>query len=299
MYDTKEKEDFEEVKSQSDNLDKENDETKINLNANGIEKNEEIEKEKEFIKEEYNDNTTNKNRIERKQITQKAYLEFKNNYGKELKTNIIPKIKIGENTGKISLIKEKSLSNNIYNNLIQKMIIITHELKNKININEKYTVTIYKNILDKYFKELEDKITKFKLRYIKTLIKKHYAKDENKKIQIVNESKLAKKRNDVKKIFKELLSLIQNKLESPNQKYYYLLIIKLLMKYNDINKDDFKRFLKLYKIKRYNYKNSGNSWIKGHKLKNSASFKAFTLIIPLFYIANYIYANISQKLIFH
>jgi len=293
ISDIKEKEYFEEAKSQSDGVNNENNETEINLNIKDIEKNEETQKEIESEEEEaYNDNNANKKSLEQKQSAQYAYLEFKNNYKKELRNNIIPKLEISENGGKISSIKEKSGSNNIYNNLIQKMINIVNGLKNKINIKEKYNLTIYKNKLDKYIKELENSVEKFKLRYLKTLIKKHYTKDENEKIQVVNESNLAKKRNDVNKIFKELISFIKNKLELQNQKYYYLIIIKLLMKYNNITKDDLKRFIKLYKLKKYNYKISNNSWIKGYK---STGFKAFTIIIPLFYIANYIYANIKSQ----
>ena len=288
IYDKKEKK---EVKSQSYDSNKKNNETKINLNTNVIEKNEETEKEKSSKKEEYDDNTINKNIIEQKQYPQN--LEFKNNYGKEVKSSLI---KNDENTGKISLIKDKTLPNNIYDNLIQKMINKAQKLKNKINVKETCIPTNYKNILDEYCKELENEVAKFKLRYIKKKKKKHYTKDKNKRIQIVNDSNLAKKRNDVKKIFKELISLLQNKLELPNQKYYYLIIIKLLMKYKDISKDDFKRFIKPQKIKKFDFENPSNKWIKGHKFKTSAGFRALALIIPLFYIVNYIYANIKAQM---
>jgi hypothetical protein len=215
-----------------------------------------------------------------------------------------------------ALTVRKPVSRQMYADLIQKLYEITDELQNRINLKEEYTVTIYKNTLDKYLKDLEDLIIDMKQKYILTLIKKHFEKDPNKKKQIIIEANIPKTRNSVKRTFKELIMFIKNNLELPNRKYYYLQILNILNKYEVIGEDEIKKMIKLNKKKRLNRLNNGingieegkdlkkgnknglkkyndkekDSWIMAKK-SSGISFKIFTFVIPLFYIANYVYAN--------
>ena len=207
----------------------------------------------------------------------------------------------------------KPVSRQMYSDLIQKLYEITDERQNRINLKEEYAVTIYKNTLDKYLKNLEDLIIEMKQKYILTLIKKHFEKDPNKKKQIIIEANIPKIRNNVKRTFKELIIFIKNNLELPNRKYYYLQILNILNKYEVIGEDEIQKMIKLNKknrlnngivdgkvskkgnkngLKKYNDKEK-ESWIMAKK-SNGISFKIFTFVIPLFYIANYIYANFKD-----
>ena len=192
---------------------------------------------------------------------------------------------------------------------------ITNKRKNKINLPEIKGVTIYDNTLQLYIKELEEKINIMKKAYIKTLIEKHFEKDENKKLEIILKANISKKRNDVKKIFKQIMDLIKTKLKEQNQKFYYLIILKILNQYKSINDDEIKQMMKLYRQKRANKKyiiqsnknnfnnykynndnndnnnNGNNDWINQQNSKKGIIFKIFTVLIPLAYIINYGYSN--------
>ena len=197
---------------------------------------------------------------------------------------------------------------------MQKIYNITIKRKNKINLPEKKSITKYDNTINRYMKDLEDKINIMKKGYIQALIEKHFEKDENKKMEIILKANIPKKRNEVKKTFKELMELLKNEFDVQNQKYYYLIILNILNKYKNINEDEIRKMMKLYKQKRnknniknndknkinkykYNYDNNNdndndNEWISNKQnSKKGFIVKVFTFLIPLAYIIKYCYAN--------
>ena len=117
--------------------------------------------------------------------------------------------------------KKKLFSRNNYSNLIKKLYDITNNRQIKIKSEGKYNITKYKKILDKYIKKLEDKIIEMKNLYIKILNKNHFEKDKKKSEKIIKEANVPKKRNEVKKIYKELMYLISHKIKSEENKKYY------------------------------------------------------------------------------
>ena len=208
--------------------------------------------------------------------------------------------------------KRKPLRIEIYNNLLQKMYEITNKRTNRIKEKEKFTQTIYINNLNAYLKELEDKIILMKKNYINTLVKKHFEKDNNKKMEIILKANISKNRNDVKKIFKKLMGYIRDKLEPENQKYYYLQVLKILNNngYKTISKDELRNELVLYRQKIFSNQINGNVkkkkkeenkdankdsddtiWINQQNEKKGIFFKVFAALLPLAYIVNYAYAN--------
>ena len=86
--------------------------------------------------------------------------------------------------------------------------------------------------------------------YIETLIKRHFEKYPSKKKQIIYEANLPKKRNDLKKVYHEMMKVINEKLkEKDNQKYYYILILNILKKHENIEQ---KELLRSYLQNTYN-----------------------------------------------
>ena len=155
-------------------------------------------------------------------------------------------------------------------------------------------------------KELEDKILAMKKGYIETLVEKHFEKDKNKKKEIILKANIPKKRNEVKRLFNEFMEYIKDKLEPQHQKYYYLLILKILNKYKNINKDEIKQTMQLFRKKNKDKQNKENdnknlknnkdnfddiNWINQQNTKKGMIFKFFSFMIPLAYILNYAYAN--------
>ena len=192
----------------------------------------------------------------------------------------------------------------MYSNLLQKMSKITNKRKNKIKEKEKNNPTIYINKLNAYLKELEDKIMAMKKGYIETLVEKHFEIDKDKKKEIILKANIPKKRNEVKRKFIEFMRYIKDKLEPQNQKYYYLLILKILNKYKNINKEEINQTMKLLKKKAIDGKISKDkkdkekdnkyddiNLINQQNTKKGRIFKFFSLIIPFAYLFNYAYAN--------
>ena len=140
-----------------------------------------------------------------------------------------------ENPEVSSLQKRKPLNKKIYSGLIEKMYRITEKEKNDIDVPEKKTVTLYDNTLSKFLKDFEDKIKNLKNLYIITIIKRGEEKGHPKKQdEIVLEANVPKKRNELKKLYKNMMNVIKNKLQKENKKYYYILILKILDKYKKI-----------------------------------------------------------------
>ena len=152
-----------------------------------------------------------------------------------------------ENIESISLPKQKPLNKKIYSDLIEKMYRITESKKNEIDIPEKKTVTLYDNTLSKFLKDFEDKIKELKNLYIITIIKRYLEHDPKKQREIIIKANIPKKRNELKKIYRNMMDVIKNKLQKENQKYYYILILKILDKYKKIKIKEKKRHVKNYR----------------------------------------------------
>jgi hypothetical protein len=93
-----------------------------------------------------------------------------------------------------------------------------------------------------------------------------------------------------------------------NQKYYYILIMNMLKKYQHIGEDEIKQIMKKIMKKRYNKKirnekkekkdvDNDNKIIYNNddrsKINKGYIFKIFTVMLPLAYIFNYAYANLK------
>jgi hypothetical protein len=210
-----------------------------------------------------------------------------------------------KNIIKIRYSQRKPLKKEIYSNLLQKMIDITNKRKNRINEKENNQPTIHINNLNEYMKELEDKLILMKKGYIETLVEKHFEKNKDNKKEIILKANIPKKRNEVKRIFKKLMGYIKDKLELPNQKYYYILILNILKKYKNINKDEMTEEIQLYKKQKSirKIKKGGENkvkikdnyddynWIIQQNKKRGMGFYIFSIIIPLAYVINFVFAN--------
>ena len=304
----------EEVEEIEDNEEKEKEEEKLEFGIIGNEKNrtEDNREIKIELFNEGNKNDNNENEISEPEELleeEEELSEEEEEYNEELSTDNKPS---KEETSNIKIIQKiyserKPLRKEIYFNLLKKMINITNSRKNKINEQEKNIITIHCNNLNEYLKELEEKINLMKKGYIETLVKKHFEKDKNKKMEIILKANISKKRNDVKKIFKKLMRYIDNNLEPANQKFYYILILKILNQYEIINEDEINKTMKIFKQKNKIIKNKesaintdinpefdNNVWISQNYSKKGNAFKVFAFLLPFAYFINYIYANIKS-----
>ena len=145
--------------------------------------------------------------------------------------------------------------------------------------------------------------------YIYALVKKHYYKNKNMKIIILIQENIPQKRNNVKKAFNELISLIKDKLidDEENQKYYYNMIFEILKKYENITDEDLENAKKLYKENRletlktiyYIIKDDkevilNNDWVGKQNTKKMNSLKLFACVLPLAFAGVYIYNFIKS-----
>ena len=201
----------------------------------------------------------------------------------------------------------KPISRVMYDNLLEKMIHIANKYKDEIDDAPNESNTKYKDILNRYINDLEYKIKTMKNGYLLTLIKKHYCNDINLKRKIMIEGNIPKKRNEVKICFNELISFIKNKFKGDGdiQKYYYIIIINILNKYENISDDDIIMAKKLYKenkLDTLNYveentdKNikEDNLWVRQKRVnKKTKVFTTFAVALPLAYILTYFYNYIN------
>ena len=184
--------------------------------------------------------------------------------------------------------EQNRLDKKSYSEFIQKIYRITEKKNNKINEPEDKEVTICDNSLNKFLTEFEDKIKKLKKCYIITIIKEKLEKDKNKKIKILFKAELPKKRNEIKKIYNQMIDLINKKPEKEIKKHYYILILDLLKKYNDINdkeiqeaSESYKNNLKIQKNIKNANKNAKYKKIKKIETNEKKSRFSFGNIIPL------------------
>ena len=199
--------------------------------------------------------------------------------------------------------KRKPLKCEVYSELIKQMYKIINKANNRIKIPEKKLANKYDTEVDKYLKELEEKIKIMKIKYITTIIQKHFEKDKSKKLEIILKANIPKKRNEVKKCFNELFSLIKNNLEPQHQKYYYILILKMLKQYEDLSEKEIKMKAKEYKKnklkKRIKEENKNENiddseWNVEYKQKRGYLFRFISFLIPIAFVVNYAYSNFKE-----
>ena len=200
--------------------------------------------------------------------------------------------------------KRKPVSRKMYANLLERMIYIIEKYKDEINEAPNNANTKYNSLLVKYIKDLECKILALKNAYLITSIKKHYCNNEKDKKKIIIQGNIPRKRNEVKICFKELVSFTKNRFKNNAgiQKYYYMQILNILNKYENISDEDIQMAKKLYKenqldklnyIEENNIENNKeeNVWIRQKKSNSSKIFRIFTVALPLAYIITYLYTN--------
>ena len=142
--------------------------------------------------------------------------------------------------------------------------------------------------------------------YINTLIKKHFEKGQNDKKQIILKADLPKKRNEIKKIYREMIKLVTTELEKDYQKYIYILILKILEKYKSIKDKEMNSVLEMYrkqKQKNIGQKNDNNvnkdKIIKNYEKKENEKLNcnACNLILSflsLIFVVYYIYNTLEK-----
>ena len=231
-------EDQEEIKSIKSNRIKEN-KLKTNKNINEL-KIKDIEsisfipmsaknKDVKFIFNKINDkNIQSKDMhfIYKKENIIKKGIKFKFNENKNNR-----KDKINNDTNKIMLRLSKEKYESLILAMIHNFIYYKNGNKNDINIDAK---NINDN-LNKKIKEFEESIKELKNIYIYGINNVQLISIEKDKINFIKKLNLTKKRNNVKKIYKEIITLLKNNKE--NNTNYYQKIIDMLKIYQKINEN--------------------------------------------------------------
>ena len=174
--------------------------------------------------------------------------------------------------------------------MIKKLYRITEKKKNDIEIPEKKTITLYDNALNQFLKDFEEKIINLKKGYIEALVKKHFEKLPSKKREIVLAINLPKRRNELKKTYREMIEVISKKLEKENQKYYYIVIMEILKKYEIIQNQEINNEHKIL-AQKYKNKLEKKNKKKGKNYCNYFSSALFLIVIPAFFITYYLMSN--------
>lgn len=179
--------------------------------------------------------------------------------------------------------------NKIYNNNLNKINSIKNDLINKEKLNN----DCYE--MDKKLKLFEDKIAELKNRYIYTLIKKHYIKDKNQKNIFIKQMNISNNRNEAKKLYKEVLFLMINKINDNNlKKNYYEKIKNILKNYEKINSNDLYETKNKVKKELNNENNKNNKNNESNKNNNKIikdGKRIFSFLLPVMFIANYFMNN--------
>ena len=211
---------------------------------------------------------------------------------KEYNTNEITN---KENIESNPAINHKPLNRKVYTKLIEKLFKITDAKKNEIDIPEKKTVTLYDNTLSKFLNDFEEKIKGLKNIYKITILKWNREKgNPQKQNEIITEANLPKKRNELKKLYRNMMDVIKNKLQKENQKYYYIQILKILDKYKKIiitkKENEEQKKLDEQSKERENKEKLKDKNIKNKNGKSSIINIAIFLI-PLAYFGWWYYSN--------
>ena len=216
--------------------------------------------DKKRIKLLFNENKENK-----ENINNKYNINIKS-YKKILKMAFYDKNAI--NNKKTNLTKDK------YESLIHKLInnIIIYKVKNK----NKNNLIINNNDIDidKKIIELENNVKGLKDIYIYGINKIRFISNENDKNNFIKKLNLTNKRNNVKKIYKEIMHILKN--NNIDEKYYQNIIDKL-KQYEKIEE---------YEIKK----------IKKNRNKRSCinKIKFYFIFLPLIFALNYFTNNLKK-----
>ena len=209
--------------------------------------------DKKGIKLIFNENNNNIN---------KKYNININSYKKILKMAFYNKY---SNKRKIIITKDKYES--LLSTIINNFIIIQN--KNKIN-NKKENIS---EDINKKIVELEKSVKELKDNYIYGIKKIHLIQNKKDKYIFIKKLNITKKRNNVKKIYKEIVDILNNDLNE-NDYNYYQKIIDTLKQYEKINEKEIKN------------KNTNNNAINMIKL--------FIIFLPLLFALKYFSFNFKR-----
>ena len=171
--------------------------------------------------------------------------------------------------------RKKNLTKDKYETLINKLInnIIIYKNKNKTNINNN---EIINNEIDKKISELEKNVKELKETYIYGLNKIRLKSNENDNNNFIKKLNLTMKRNNMKRIYKEIVDILNN--NNIDEKYYQN-IIDILKQYEKINE---------YEINK--------TKTKTNKTKRSCIniIKLYFIFLPLIFALNYFTRNLKK-----
>ena len=217
--------------------------------------------------------------------------------------------------------KRKPISKAVYENLISIFINNLYCYKNQnisnknININENNNLALKEKLrnncieMDKNIIIFDGKLSDLKNTYLYTLIKKHYIKDQIQKKNFIKQMNIPGKRNEIKKIFKNICYLLNNKINDSDVKKNYIdKIINLLKLYDKLNGKDLSEMKQIIKSEMDNEikENKNGEKNEGKKEKNITESKKlfeknkiesknlFAFMIPVMFIANYFMSNIKN-----
>ena len=183
----------------------------------------------------------NKNKEENKQNKDMHFIYKKENIIKkgmkfkfnETKNNT--KIKINNNINNIILKLTKEKYESLILSMINNFIYYNNRNKNNINNNEENV----NDNLNKKIKEFEESIKELKNIYIYGIKNAQIISNEKDKINFIKKLDLTKKRNSVKKIYKEIVAVLNNSNKENNINYLHR-IIDMLKIHQKINEKELK-----------------------------------------------------------
>jgi hypothetical protein len=125
------------------------------------------------------------------------------------------------------------------------------------------------------------------------LVKKKLIKDKLEKKKFIKNLNIPEKRNKIKNIYKEIINILNVKINDGEiNSQYYQKMIKILKNYDKISDKDLKEEIK----EGIKYKNSNNEIINNNnnnnnnKIINNNKKKIFIILLPMMFIINY-FAN--------
>ena len=197
--------------------------------------------------------------------------------------------------------KRKPITKNSYDSLISIIInnfmifkreYILKETKKNYNLQEIEKMNNNYVQINNKIKQLEEKIKEIKNVYIYGLIKKKLIKDKNEKKKFIKFLKIGEKRNIIKRLYKEIINILNNKLDNGEIKInYYEKMIDILKKYEKITDEDINQGKIRYKNKNINNINDIMQYNNNFdKIKNNKK-KIFILLLPIMFIINYFTNN--------
>ena len=187
--------------------------------------------------------------------------------------------------------KKKLSISKKYEKFMKKLINILGKNKyNEINPNQINEVENDK-IIDEKIKDLEMNLKYFKKIYIDLIIKKRNSKSKIGKEKLKEDITIAEKEENIKKIFNNLISLINN---NGNKNNIWIQKIKdILNRYNQINKEEIndaknkENKNKFNLSEKKNIANNNNLLVNVNNNENRNFLMMTTLFIPLLYIIKY------------